>query len=94
VLCETLIMHLDAALIGPAVKRLLALVKASGVLSLSWRVTGGDAVRDDNDRLYSAFETPTVHDALYGTEILHDSEGGSLSSGRIVHRTVVRASPN
>jgi SAM-dependent methyltransferase len=93
VLCETVIMHLDEALIGPSVTRLLALVEASGVLYLSWRVTAGDSRRDDNGRLYSTFDATTVRDALSGTEVLHDSEVESLSSSRIVHRTVVRASP-
>jgi SAM-dependent methyltransferase len=39
VLCETVIMHLDRAQIAPSVRRLLDIVKPSGILYLSWRVT-------------------------------------------------------
>src|ERR1700677_1866359 len=41
VLCETVIMHLGLAQIPPSVHRMLDIIKASGILSLSWRVTEG-----------------------------------------------------
>ena len=39
VLCETVIMHLDRALIAPSVRRMLDIVKPGGMFYLSWRVT-------------------------------------------------------
>jgi SAM-dependent methyltransferase len=39
VLCETVIMHLDRALIAPSVRRMFEIVKSGGVFYLSWRVT-------------------------------------------------------
>ena len=52
VLCETVIMHLDRAQIAPAVRRLLAAVKPSGILYLSWRITDNADLRDSQGRLY------------------------------------------
>lgn len=92
VLCETVIMHLPPASIGPAVRRLVSLLDSSGTLHLSWRVTEHDSARDDAGRLYAAFDAALVHAALEGTEIVHEEEGISASSGRRVHRLVARRS--
>jgi SAM-dependent methyltransferase len=90
VLCETVIMHMDAALIAPSVRRLMALLETGGTLYLSWRVTEGDHRRDEHGRLYTAFPSSLVVGALGGSEILHDEEKVSASSGKIVHRIVAR----
>ena len=46
VLCETVIMHLERAQIAASVRRLLDIVKPSGILYLSWRVTENADLRD------------------------------------------------
>ena len=51
VLCETVIMHLDHKQIAASVRRLLDIVKPSGILYLSWRVTEGADQRDAQGRL-------------------------------------------
>ena len=56
VLCETVIMHLDHKQIAASVRRLLDIVKPSGILYLSWRVTEGADQRDAQGRLYAAFD--------------------------------------
>ena len=56
VLCETVIMHLDHKQIAPSVRRLLDIVKPSGILYLSWRVTEDADHRDAQGRLYAAFD--------------------------------------
>ena len=53
VLCETVIMHLDHALIAPSVRRMLDIVKPGGIFYLSWRVTEGADLRDAHGRLYA-----------------------------------------
>ncbi|GAA4337909.1 class I SAM-dependent methyltransferase [Pigmentiphaga soli] len=90
VLCETVIMHLDPPQIGPAVRRLLQILRAGGHLYLSWRVTAGTAQRDRHRRLYSAFDASLVLDECAGHEILMDAEEVSASSGKTVHRVIVR----
>ena len=65
VLCETVIMHLPQAEIAPSVRRLIAILKDSGILSLSWRVTVA-ADRRDSQRLYSAFPTDPARNELRG----------------------------
>ena len=60
VLCETVIMHLDPALIAPSVRRMLELVKPDGIFYLSWRVTDGADQRDQYGRLYAAFDVLLV----------------------------------
>jgi SAM-dependent methyltransferase len=90
VLCETVIMHLDHALIAPSVRRMLELLKPSGVFYLSWRVTDGADARDGRDRLYAAFDASLVRVELAGTTILLDEEIVSASSGKKIHRLVVR----
>lgn len=89
VLCETVLMHLPPALIPASVRRLRAILAPGGALYLSWRVTAGADRRDDNGRLYAAFDPALVRDALAGTTIVHDAEVGSLSSGKLIHRIVV-----
>jgi SAM-dependent methyltransferase len=90
VLCETVIMHLDRASIEPSVRRLVEILAPQGTLYLSWRVTEGDDLRDGEGRLYSAFEPALVTGALRGTEILHDAQATSESSGATIHRIVTR----
>jgi SAM-dependent methyltransferase len=90
VLCETVIMHLDRALIAPSVRRLLAIVKTGGILYLSWRVTEGENLRDTHDRLYAAFEPSLVLSVLTTATTLLDEDRVSASSGKRIHRVVVR----
>jgi SAM-dependent methyltransferase len=91
VLCETVIMHLHPDAIAPAVRSLLKLLCTSGTLYLSWRVTDGDSMRDSSGRLYAAFAMELVTSELGSADVvLHDSEEVSLSSGRKLHRLVVR----
>jgi SAM-dependent methyltransferase len=91
VLCETVIMHLRRPQILAAVRRLLAILKPDGVLYLSWRVTDGADRRDPHGRLYSAFESALIREAIEGTAlILLDDEPISASSGKKIHRIVAR----
>ncbi len=90
VLCETVIMHLDRALIAPAVARMLDIVKPGGIFYLSWRVTEGADQRDQHRRLYAAFDAPLVWAALSTATRLLDEEVVSASSGKRIHRVVVR----
>ena len=90
VLCETVIMHLAADAVTPAVKRLLSILGSGGVLYLSWRVTEGEDRRDEHGRLYASLEPERVLHALAGTEMLLDEQVGSVSSGKLMRRIVVR----
>lgn len=92
VLCETVLMHLRHAAIGPAVERLMAILRLGGTLYLSWRVTRGADQRDRQGRLYAAFAKDVVTDALAVAEILLDEEAVSASSGKAIHRLVARKS--
>lgn len=92
VLCETVIMHLPRELIAPSVRRLLEVVKPGGTLYVSWRVTKDADVRDNNGRLYSAFDSALVRDELKGCTLLHDEENVSVSSGKSIHVIVARKS--
>jgi SAM-dependent methyltransferase len=92
VLCETVIMHLPADAIAPSVRRLMSLLRPGGTLYLSWRVTEGDDQRLDDGRLYTSFPPSLVLDATGSAVVVHDSESTSASSGRTVHRLVVRKS--
>jgi SAM-dependent methyltransferase len=89
-LCETVIMHLDRALIAPSVRRMLELVKPGGIFYLSWRVTDGADSRDSNGRLYAAFDASLVRTELAAATMLLDEEVVSASSGKKIHRLVVR----
>jgi 2-polyprenyl-3-methyl-5-hydroxy-6-metoxy-1,4-benzoquinol methylase len=90
VLCETVVMHLPASQVAAATRSLAALLRAGGTLYLSWRVTRGDSLRDPAGRLYAAFDADVVRDALAGLHVLVDREDVSASSGRRVHRLIVR----
>jgi SAM-dependent methyltransferase len=93
VLCETVIMHLDRALIAPSVLRLLDIVKPGGILYLSWRVTDGADLRDAHGRLYAAFDASLVRAELSTARLLLDEEVISASSGKTVHRLVAAKRP-
>ena len=89
-LCETVIMHLDRARIGPAVRRMLALIKVDGIFYLSWRVTDDADIRDGHGRLYAAFDASLVRAELKSATPLLDQEVVSASSGKKIHRLVVK----
>ena len=90
VLCETVIMHLERALVPPSVRRMFEIVKPGGVFYLSWRVTEGEDQRDKHERLYAAFEPSLVRSELTAATILLDEERISASSGKKIARIVVR----
>ncbi len=90
VLCETVIMHLDRALVAPSVGRMLDIARPGGIFYLSWRVTEGADQRDAHGRLYAAFDATLVRAELTGTTALLDEEVVSASSGKRIHRVVVR----
>jgi SAM-dependent methyltransferase len=90
VLCETVVMHLPPSQVGPATRTLASLLRPGGTLYLSWRVTTGDSLRDAGGRLYSAFDADLVRAELAGWSPLLDREDISASSGKRVHRLVVR----
>jgi 2-polyprenyl-3-methyl-5-hydroxy-6-metoxy-1,4-benzoquinol methylase len=90
VLCETVIMHLDAKTIADATTRLLQLLKPGGTLFLSWRITQGDSQRDKHERLYSAFDKALVLDQCKAYSILLDQLVVNQSSGKPVQRLVIR----
>jgi SAM-dependent methyltransferase len=90
VLCETVIMHLAPESVTPAVERLLVILVPGGILYLSWRVTEGAHRRDEHGRLYAAFDPERVLRALKATQILLDEQVGSVSSGKLIRRIVVR----
>jgi SAM-dependent methyltransferase len=90
VLCETVIMHLDPALVAPSVRRMLEITKPGGIFYLSWRVTEGADLRDGHGRLYAAFDARLVRDELKRTTLLLDEEVVSASSSKKIHRLVAR----
>jgi SAM-dependent methyltransferase len=90
VLCETVIMHLDRALIAPSVRRMIDIVKPAGIFYLSWRVTDAADQRDQHGRLYAAFDAALVRAELSAASTLLDEEVVSASSGKKIHRMVVR----
>ncbi len=90
VLCETVIMHLDRALIAPSVRRMLDIAKPGGIFYLSWRVTAGVDLRDGHGRLYAGFEASLVRAELATTTLLLDEEATSASSGKTIHRLVAQ----
>jgi SAM-dependent methyltransferase len=94
VLCETVIMHLDLAQIAPSVRRMLELTKPGGVFYLSWRVTDGADLRDAHGRLYAAFDARLVRNELAAATLLLDEEVVSASSGKKIHRIVVKKKLN
>ncbi len=90
VLCETVIMHIERKQIAPSVRRLLDIVKPSGILYLSWRVTEKADQRDTQGRLYAAFDAALVLAELKNATVLLDEEAISASSGKKIHRLVVK----
>jgi 2-polyprenyl-3-methyl-5-hydroxy-6-metoxy-1,4-benzoquinol methylase len=90
VLCETVIMHLDHALIAPSVRRMVEIVRPGGVFYLSWRVTEDADNRDAKGRLYAAFDASLVRAELKAATSLLDEEVVSASSGKKIHRLVVK----
>jgi SAM-dependent methyltransferase len=92
VLCETVIMHLDRAQIAPSVRRMIDITKPGGIFYLSWRVTEGADLRDKHGRLYAAFDARLVRDELATAITLLDDEVVSASSGKTIHRLVVKKS--
>jgi len=91
VLCETVLMHLDPQEIGASMRALLRLLRPEGTLCLSWRVTPGASQRDPAGRLYAAFDKQLLVNALEDDNmVLYDQEGVAASSGKPVHRLVVR----
>ena len=90
VLCETVIMHLPAEAVTPSVRRMVAILKAGGNLYLTWRVTKDADLRSPDGRLYAAFVASGLRAALSGTDVLLDEEVTSASSGKTIHRLVVR----
>lgn len=89
VICETVIMHLAAVDVAPAVISLRRILAPGGVIFLSWRV-GEANTRDVAGRLYSAFPAAAVRGALAPLVIVYDREETSVSSGRRVHRIIAR----
>jgi len=89
-LCETVIMHLDHALIAPSVRRMLDITKPGGIFYLSWRVTDGADVRDGPGRLYAAFDAALVLAELASASLLLDEDVSSASSGKKIHRLVAK----
>jgi SAM-dependent methyltransferase len=90
VLCETVIMHLDRALIAPSVRRMLDIARPGGIFYLSWRVTAGADLRDGHGRLYAAFDLSLVRTQLATTTLLLDEEVTSASSAKTIHRLVAQ----
>jgi SAM-dependent methyltransferase len=90
VLCETVIMHLDRTRIAPSVRRMLDIVKPGGIFYLSWRVTEDADQRDKHHRLYAAFDASLVRAELTSATPLLDEEVVSASSGKKIHRIVVK----
>lgn len=90
VICETVIMHLPAAEVGPAVASLRRIIAPGGVLYLSWRVSDA-TMRDGAGRLYSVVSSSAVRAALSPLVPFYDREETSLSSARRVHRILARS---
>lgn len=90
VFCKGVLMHLPRAEIAPAVARMAALPKPGGVLLLNWRITRPADERDEYGRLYSAFESDVVRQALTPHTILLDQED-LRPSGMAYHTVLARA---
>jgi SAM-dependent methyltransferase len=90
VLCETVIMHLEAELIAPSVRKLLDITEPGGTLYLSWRVTEGNDRRDEHGRLYAAFDPQLVLHALSNAIVVLDEQVVSASSGKTIRRVIAR----
>jgi ubiquinone/menaquinone biosynthesis C-methylase UbiE len=92
VLCETVIMHMQAGAISLAVRKLIAILESGGTLYLTWRVTEGADLRDDHGRLYAAFDSSLVLQAIPAENVLLNEKVTSASSGKMIHRVVARKS--
>ncbi len=74
IFCKGVLMHLPRAEIAPAAANIARLLKPGGTLLLNWRITRPADIRDERGRLYSAFESDLVRDALGGLKFLYDVE--------------------
>jgi SAM-dependent methyltransferase len=90
VLCETVIMHLPPEELAPSLRRIAAVLVPGGTLYLTWRVSQGTGRRDEHGRLYAGFDAKAVRDALGPHDLLVDEEVTSESSGKTIHRLIVR----
>ena len=90
VLGATVIMHLEAELIVPSVRRLLDIIEPGGTLYLSWRVTEGNDRRDEHGRLYAAFDSSLVLQALSDATVVVNEQVVSPSSGKAIGRVIAR----
>jgi SAM-dependent methyltransferase len=88
VFCKGVLMHLPRAEVAPAARKLAALLKPGGTLLLNWRITWPADIRDERGRLYSAFESGLVREALAGTSLLVDEE--DQRSGMAYHTMLAR----
>ena len=69
-------------------RQLAALLKPGGLLLLNWRITRPADIRDERGRLYSAFESGLVREALAGHALLVDEE--DQRSGMAYHTMLAR----
>jgi hypothetical protein len=69
---------------------MVEIVRPGGVFYLSWRVTEDADSRDTKGRLYAAFDASLVRAELKAAASLLDEEVVSASSGKKIHRLVVR----
>ena len=90
VLCETVIMHLGAEGAAASARRLAEFLMPGGGRYLSWRVIEGEDVRDPRSRLYAAFDTSLITDAIDGLDIELDERIVSASSQEVVYQLVAR----
>ena len=90
VLCETVIMHLPPHEVTQASARLFDILRPGGTLYLSWRVVESASTRDGAGRLYAEFDAAQVREGLGDAKYLLDVETVNLSSGKRVHRLIVR----
>ncbi|MGJ4929806.1 class I SAM-dependent methyltransferase [Bradyrhizobium sp. HKCCYLS2038] len=90
VLCETVLMHLDRSDVVPSVRRMRAITKPGGILYLSWRVTEQADQRDAHGRLYAVVDLAAIRAAFAGDTTMLDEQVVSQSSGKVIHRMVVK----
>lgn len=91
ILCETVIMHLEPAMIGDAITSLIALLRPGGTLYLSWRVTEPESLRDKAGRLYSSFDRQLVIlPASRQCDVIFEEDVISASSAKRIQRLICR----
>jgi len=83
-------MHLPIDEIARSVRRMLELLEPGGTIYLSWRVGGDDGYRDDAGRLYSAFSSALVVEAVSAARVIFEGTVESESSRRTIHRVIAR----